>query len=296
MSQVLTHASLVIKSLEYVEETTFGVTPTNPTMNFVANTAKWMPKYKMDNQAYRRLGSEDVYSIIQGKKIVSSQITFSPTNSTFLKYGISPQGGGTGTIDKSLSIGFSFTLNGVVNYVLLPGSRINQTKISGNPNKAAIDVTIDLVHADMATPSITDYIGTGAHATADTNTPWNFASGGALPVTWGGTGQAVEDINVTIVRNIAQKYILGQLTPAYQRNTIREVKADFTRYHYDTTLEADMKAATPRTLAWVLASAVSTLTLSGGVLSDLSGRDLDASSKNPIIEKYGVTALSATIT
>ena len=293
----VTFAGLVVKNLEYVEEgaTTYRTFPTNPTMIFLAQTAKWSPSQEMMNELFRRLGSEDGFKVVQGKHAYKSTIEFEVANSTFLKYGISAQGGGAGTIDRSVSIGMSVKINGTENFIKLTGSRINSLKLNTNPDQPAIKCTAELHHSDMVTPSTTDYIGIGTHATADATAPWTFADGGVDNITWNAVAQPVIDFNVTFNRNLANKYVVGDQKVKYQLPTVREIIGDMTIEWLNTTQEADMKANTARTLAWVLKSATSTLTLSNVYLQSLA-REKDAESKDTIMEKFGFTALSGSIT
>lgn len=55
---VSTHARVVVKQLEYVEETTPGTMPTNPTMNFLAQVAKWTPDFMTRQPILKIFGPE----------------------------------------------------------------------------------------------------------------------------------------------------------------------------------------------------------------------------------------------
>ena len=117
MSQV-THASQIVTQLEYIEETTYRTFPTNPAMVFMAEVAKWTPDFDMSAKGFKRHGSEDIYKVLQGKQMFKSSLEFGISNSTFIKYAILATAG-AGTINKSLSIGFSQKIDNVENFIKL---------------------------------------------------------------------------------------------------------------------------------------------------------------------------------
>jgi len=292
-----THASLVVNNLEYVEETdgAYGVMPTNPTMLFLAQTAKWSPSMDVGADEFRRLGSEDVFKILQKKQLFKSSLEFAIANSMFIKYGINAIGGGAGSIDKSLSLGMSVKLAGTTNYITLLGTRISSIKLSGNPDKAALSVTAELQHSSITTPTTGDYKGTGAHASADTNPPWTYYDGGVNPITWG-SALPVEDINVTIERTLSQKWVMGSQTAKYQLPVKRGIKGDLTQEWLSTTQEAALKLNTRQNLTWVLKTGVSTLTITNASLTALTDRTIDADADETIVEKYTIDGEAIAVT
>lgn len=289
-----TWAGLVVTNLEYIEEATEGTFPTNPAMVFLAQTAKWTPDLEMDITDFRRLGSEDPFKILQGKQIYKSTLEFAIANSTFIKYGIAAAGGGAGSIDKALSIGMSIKIAGVENFIKMTRSRINSLKITASPAKPEILCTAEILHDDTTTPSTTDYKGIGTHATADATAPWTYVDGGADPITWG-SALPVEEITLNFARNVMMKYVMGAAKAKYSLPTKRGITGDLSTIWLNTSQEADLKANTVRNLVWVLKSAVSTLTITSASLHKL-GREKDANATDIIMEKYGLTALSASIT
>lgn len=293
----MTHASQIVNQLEYVEETAEGTFPTNPTMVFLANVAKWSPKFTQDKDQYRRHGSEDPYKYVFGRQVFESTLEFAISSSTFIKYGISAVGGGAGSIDKALSIGFSFMLSGTKNYVTMTRSRIKSIKLDGGSTKPSIMVTVTLTHDAISTPSVTDYIGSGSHATADTTALWSMADGGANPVTWNASPIPAEEISVTISRETGDKWILGSKKMAFSGPSFqRDIKGDITVEYVASTLETDAKANTARTLAWVLKASTCTITFTNAYLTDLTDRSFDADAKAGIPEKWGFVATTVSIT
>jgi hypothetical protein len=277
-----------------VEESTYGTMPTNPAMAFLAQTAKWSPQLDMSVKPFGRLGSEDFFKLLLGKEVYKSTIEFGIANSTFIKYIILAIAG-AGTANKSLSLGMSVKINNTTNYIKLLGSRIASLSLNGNPDNPDIRCVAELEHSDIVTPSTTDYIGTGSHANADSTAPWVFSDGGADPITWNGALD-VYDINVRITRALSSKWVMGNKKIKHQYPVNRRITGDITTPWLSTAQEADLKAGTARTLAWVLKSATSTLTLSNVNLTQLSDRGLDVEADDHAIEKFAFTALSITVT
>lgn len=73
---VSTHASLIVKQLEFVEETTPGQMPTNPAMSSLAESAKLSYEVDVGGRMFRRHGSEDGYKCLQGKYKFKSTLEF----------------------------------------------------------------------------------------------------------------------------------------------------------------------------------------------------------------------------
>ena len=295
MSAIPTHASQVVKNLEYVEEITYGLFPTNPVMTFLAQTAVWRPNMNVSLTEFRRLGSEDVFEALGGREIYKSTLEFGIANSTFLKHGINAIVG-AGTIAKSLAIGMSVKLNNVENFIQLEGSRIATLTLHGSPSANILEVTAELEHEKITTPSATDYIGTGSHATAETAAPWTYIDGGANPITWGASALPLEDITCRFERTLATRFVMGSRTVYSQYPVRRRISGDFTAEWQNTSQEADLKATTKRNLAWVLKSATSTLTLTDAYLMALADRPLDPAADDSAIEKFTFVAETANVT
>lgn len=293
----LTHASQIVNSLEYVEETdgSYGALPSNPTMLAIAEVAKWTPKLDMDKQEFRRLGSEDVFKILAGKNKFDSDIEFGIANSTFIKYGISAING-AGTIAKSLALGFSIKINGTTHYVNLLGSRMKMLKISASPEAPIIKCVATMEHSDITSPAKDDYKGSGSHASAGTAAVWTYTDGGANPITWGGSNVNILAINLQFERALASKFYMGSAKIGNQYPVKRKISGDLTTEFDTTSFEVDMKAGTARNLAWVLKSAVSTLTITNAHLINLTGRDIDADADDSIPQKFGILGESVAVT
>src|SRR6266498_226650 len=94
----------VTRQVQYVEEATFGTTPTNPTLINAGGVLSITDSTEMTAKRYRVLGSEDIYRGLLCGELYSFEVTYNPSTTTFLRYGTESVGGGAGTIDKSLTI------------------------------------------------------------------------------------------------------------------------------------------------------------------------------------------------
>jgi hypothetical protein len=283
----------VVKNPQYVEETTYGTFPTNPAMNWIGVVDNFDPKADMQSIMVPQVGTEDLKYILKGAEVYTMDLEFGLQTSTFAKYGISSQGGGTGTIDKSLSILFSAKLNTVENFVQVLGSRIGSFTISsqtGQLTKAKCQVQAKAIPL----PSTTNPIGTGAFATDPAANPWTFYDGGTNPVTIGAVNPDVREFSVTFERNLERLHVLGQSQQKFLPPKQRRINGNFTIVWEDVNQYTNLTADTGVTITWVLKTATSTLTLSGCKIHKLD--DFKFSPTEIVYEKYGFSALTASIT
>ena len=282
----------VVKNIQYAEETTFGTFPTNPSMSWVAAVGNVDLKVDMSSLLVPQLGTEDLKYILKGAETYSMDFEYAIQNSTFAKYATQSQGGGAGSIDKSLSILFSAKLSGTENFIQLLGSRLGDFSISGKYG--------DLIRAkgtatckSIPVPSTSTPIGSGSYASDPGTTPWAFYDGGANPVTIGGANPDVREIQVSFARNIEKLHVLGQSQVKFLPPKQRRITGTFTIVWEDENQYTNLTSATSNTITWVLKSATSTLTLSGCELTKLDSWKFDPT--EVVYEKYAFTALTASL-
>lgn len=284
---------LVVKQPQYIEETTFGTTPTvSPTFNWIGIVDNFDPTADMQAQYIRQVGSEDAVKSLLGKETYQTKLEYLLQNSTFAKYATQAQGGGAGTIDKSLSVLTSVKIAGTENFIFLKGSRIKTFTLSGKPGEA-IKASADIISKQKTTPSTSHGLTTPTFATDPATAPFNFNDGGANPVSFGALNLDVTEISVSFERNLEPIYVLGDTKLKYLPPKAREIKGNFTVIWDETTKYADLVALTERTLTWVLKTAVSTLTLSNVSLNKLDS--LAMKPEDVIFEKFSFTARSASL-
>ena len=293
MSVIPTGGWFVVKNPQYVEEMTYGTFPTNPAMNWIGAVDNFEPKADMQSIMVPQVGTEDLKYILKGAEVYTMDLEFGLQTSTFPKYGISSQGGGAGTIDKSLSLLFSAKLNAVENFVQILGSRIGSFTISsqaGQLTKAKCQVQAKAIPV----PSASSPIGTGTFATDPATNPWTFYDGGANPVTIGAVNPDVREFTCTFERNLERLHVLGQSQQKFLPPKQRRITGTFTIVWDDVNQYTNLTSDTGVTITWVLKTATSTLTLSGCKIHKLDG--FKFAPTEVVYEKYGFSALTGSIT
>jgi len=283
----------VVKNPQYVEETMYGTFPTNPAMNWIGAVDNFDPKADMQSIMVPQVGTEDLKYILKGAEVYTMDLEFGLQTSTFAKYGISSQGGGAGTIDKSLSVLFSAKLNTVENYVQFLGSRIGSFTISSQTGQLT-KAKCQLQAKAIPLPSSSSPIGSGSFATDPATNPWTFYDGGANPVTIGAANPDVREFSVTFERNLERLHVLGQSQQKFLPPKQRRITGNFTIVWEDVNQYTNLTSDTGVTITWVLKTAVSTVTLNNCKIHKLD--DFKFSPTEVVYEKYGFSALTASIT
>lgn len=286
---------LVLKNPQYAEESTYGTFPTNPAMLWIGAVDNCQPRADMQSIMVPQIGTEDLKYIQKGKERYTVELEYALQNSTFAKYATQAQGGGAGTIDKSLSLLFSAKLggqSGTENYLQLVGSRIGSLTLStrvGELTKARGQVT----GKALPVPSTSSPIGSGSFATDPATNPWTFYDGGTNPVTVATASPDVREISVTFERNLEELAVLGQSQHKFLPPKHRRINGTFTILWEDTTQYSNLANDTGVTITWVLKSATSTLTLSNCKIHRLE--DFPFQPTEIVLEKYQFSALTASL-
>ncbi len=283
----------VVKNPQYVEEATYGTFPTNPTMSWIGAVDNFDPKADMQSIMVPQVGAEDLKYILKGAEVYTMDLEFGLQTSTFAKYGISSQGGGAGTIDKSLSVLFSAKLNAVENYVQVLGSRISSFSISSQTGQLT-KAKCQLQAKAIPVPSSSSPIGSGSFATDPATNPWTFYDGGANPVTIGAVNPDVREFSVTFERNLERLHVLGQSQQKFLPPKQRRITGSFMIVWEDVNQYTNLTSDTGVTITWVLKTAVSTLTLNNCKIHKVD--DFKFSPTEVVYEKYGFSALAASMT
>jgi len=292
---ITTTPQLIVRPPQYVEESTEGTTPTSSPSFTICGVPKSL-SFKINGNFFdvTQLGDEDLVTHAQGQQEYESTLVFTLVSSTFLKYGVNDANYATptGTVSKSLSILFSYYLNGTENFVILKGSRVKDCSINMEVGKE-IEVTFNMIHTSISTPSSSHGLTTPTLVSTASGSVWDWIAGGTTPVSWNSVAQDCKKIKIDINRNTKADHTLGNLDPHSSQPHGRRITGSFTVLHTATTLETDFKAGTARTLAVVLKSATSTLTISNAKLRSFSTEFVD---EDTIVEDYDYGALTCTVT
>ena len=287
---------LILKNPQYVEEVAYGTFPTNPTMSWIGVVGSCQPRADMQSIMVPQVGTEDLKYILKGKERFTVELEYALQNSTFAKYATQAQGGGAGTIDKSLSLLFSARLGGISgteNYLQLLGSRVGSLTLSARVGEL-LRARSQISGKALPVPSASNPIGTGSFATDPALNPWAFYDGGTNPVTVGAANPDVREISVTFERNLEELSVLGQSQHKFLPPKHRRITGTFTILWEDTSQYTNLANDTGVTISWVLKSATSTLTLSNCKIHRLE--DFPFQPTEIVVEKYAFTALTASLT
>lgn len=293
----LTGGWQVQKQLAYVEETTYGTVPTNPTFVNAGPIVDLTDSQETQAIKYRQIGSRDLYAMIKTGEAYSFDVTFNPLDTILLNYAINLPGIGSQNIGKSLSFIKSAIINGTEMYTIYKGCRANSIDVSITAD-GAVEVTASYIASDISVPSTTHGLGTvGSYGTNPTLIPWTNLSGGQDPLRIGGvtTGSVVDtpSFSCSITHNLEQVKPNGQTTVKFVEPTLRDVTFEFDTWHYDTTQITARKNLTARDLYYKLSSTAQ-LHFTDAYLESLSMADATGDT-TPKTESYTGTAKSVVV-
>lgn len=271
--------------------------PTNPDLSWIGPSESWDPRADIPPIIVRQLGSEDPAYLLKGQESYEFTLEHFMQGSTWAKYFINPQGGGAGSIDKSLSLAFGIKMGGAagtVYYYKLNGCRPRTLTLTGRPNEA-IRLRGEIVCREIPKPSTADPVGTGSWAGDVATPPWIFTSGGLNPVTVGGPGVPCTEITVTIERNPEVIYVMGSGQAEFIPPKQRAITGTMTLIWISQNRYTDLVDYTDRTIAWTLNSSPSSIL----TLTKCKFHRLDSFTIRPTevaLERWAFTALSASLT
>ena len=285
---------LFVKHPQWVAEATEGTTPTaSPTFTSLGAVKSAAIKINGNFVDVAQLGAEDLITIVQGQQDYETQFTLSIVNATSIiarLVGAYNYATPSGSINETISIIFSIYLNGTENYIICKGSRIKEGSINFDIGKET-EVTVSFIHTTITTPSSSHGLTTPTFASLPSGAVYDWIAGGITPVSWNASGILCKKFTLNIARNSKADYTLGNLDPHSSQAHGRRISGDFTTLWTNTTLETDFKAGTARTLAVVLKTSVSTITITSAKITDYS-RDGDIGSDEAIVETCTFKGLS----
>lgn len=298
----LTTGIQFVRPPQYVEESQFGTLPTSsPALNFVNPVYDINPQVDMDPQEINYVAHEDGTTVLPGMQkytlVMSSYIenaSGSNGGTGFLKYGVNAQGGGSGTIDKSLSIFWSQTVAGVESFHYFTGCKMDSIKIKGIVGKP-LQVDYTIKGYSFPVPGSSNPLTTPTYGTDPGNSPWNWTAGGAGNVSIGGASNFdVNAIDCTISRNIKEVYTMSGNQPTYLVPTVRKVVGTM-KIAYETASNINaMGNLTDQQLVWTLKTGVSTLTFTHMTLRKLSS--LESKVDDVTYETFAWGSVGTTVT
>ena len=292
MSYTPTLGLQVAEVAQYVEETTFGALPSNPSMQWIGTDIQYSDSADMGSIKLRNLGSEDLKYVLKGADNYELTLEYAIQTSAFLKYLVNSQGGGAGSIDKSLSILIAPKINGTIEYLQALGCRPDSGSIKWQLGKE-LRANVKLYAQSIPAYTSTSPIGTGSWSSDPGSNPWIFTDPGASGITIGGTAYDINDLTINFNRNLIRQRAIGQSTSKYIVPSIREISGDITILLESTTNYTALINNTSQTIVAPLKSGVSVLTLSNAYFVK-QGKSIQV--KDILMEKYSFVCESASLT
>ena len=292
MSYVPSLGLQTVETVQYVEETTFGSLIPNPAMLWIGTDMKYSDSADMKSILVRNLGSEDLKTVVKGPDDYEVDLDYALQTSTFLKYLVNSQGGGSGSIDKSLSLIIAPKLNGTTEYIQALGCRPDSGSIKwqlGKETRASVKLFAQTIQPYTSTSPI----GTGSFASDPGTNPWIFTDPGASGITIGGTAYDIQDLTVSFSRNLQRVRSIGQSTAKYIVPGVRDVTGDVTVMLESTSNYSTLLNGTSETLVAPLKAGASTLTLNNCFFKKQT-KSIQVG--NVLYEKLSLVAESATLT
>jgi len=285
----------VTRNVLYVEETAFGVTPTNPTFinAGIANTISW--KKSPQHQSVDILGSIDTYGEYKFGNDYTVDLKYYMTDTALLRYGTELPGG-TGTIEKSLTLFISKKVNNVENFKLIQGCitescTLDYSKIPlVSQTLRASNITKWMTGAELATL----IGGTPVYPAALVADPWTSLGAGTLqPLTINSVAYEIEKFTFTVARSILIQQPIGNPNPLRIKAGKRKITAAFTTWEKDNILELQVETFTAVPMVLIIQTG-KTATFAGlRNISVAGGEDAGATKFDTF--DYGMMAKSMTV-
>lgn len=225
---------------------------------------------------------------------ITWDVTYRMTDSTFAKYGVNAQGGGSGTIDKSLTLLMSVQLSTTTEtWIILSGARPNITTISG---RAGGILEARIIGNSQTFPTPVQSNPGFTYATSSSAQPIQLKDGGLTPLTISSQPYDVNNITVTVNRNLRIIPQPGSHSPMIILPENREVTGSFGICWETTVLFNILGTQLAQPMVWTLSTGLgSALTMNSTQFTKLNS--LQFSMGDPaIIENYTYQSASASLT
>lgn len=229
----------VITQLQFIEETTFGVTPTaSPAFSHAGPIVELNDSQEAQAIKYRQIGSRDIYSMIKTGEMYSFDVTFNPIDDALMNYAINLPGVGSQNIGKSLSFIKSQLVGGSEYWTLYKGCRAESCDVSIEQD-GAVEVSITYQCRDITTPSSTHGLTTPTFGPNPTTIPWTNLTPGSGPFVYGTTGFVpasgtivdTPSFSFSVTNNLERVKPNGDLVVKCIEPTLRDCTVEFDTWY-----------------------------------------------------------------
>jgi hypothetical protein len=282
---------LVSKKCQYQEEAVYGIAPSG-SYNQIGYDSQVLLSAPTNLTPLLTPGNEHPI-VLQEIRIdqYNLDIQYRPFDTVFAKYGFNAQGGGSGTIDKSLTLAMSILLGGSTEtFIQALGCRIDRISIGG---RAGGPISVKARIASQNIPVFTSSL-LGTFAQNPSSIPLQFKDGGAQPVNIGGTQYNTNSIMVNADRFLDRIPQPGSDIAQLIIPTTRKITGTIGLVFNTTDNYTRLRNDTSYTLTWTLKTGGSTLTLTGCRFKMLES--LNLSPQSTIYESYNLECTSAVLT
>lgn len=296
-----TTGKLIQEYFQAAAETVEGTTNTNANFSTIGAlpTQKLGFKKIKDSTDERQIGDEDILAHVPGTNKYNILTDVFLESSAYTKRLVNSANPTTpaGTVSEPLTQFYSYLLDGTKYYRIFKGCRPMSGSIKGEINKAHI-TNISWVGKSSALPATSHgFAGTPTIvATKPAGPIWHWQSGGATPIAVNAVNVDGVSINVNFNRGTKEDHTFGNEDPHSSQPYDREITYTIECLYSTTAIETLWDSEAEFTIAWILKSAVSTLTLSNCDIKEYYTTDIVANGQEVIKEHFTGSAKTANLT
>lgn len=250
-----------VKVLQYVGEgdtvttpANYGVTPADPTFTAVGKVTDINLQPDIQHSDTDVLGNEDVIDAVKTMENYTFTISFELVDTTLIDYAFSASGGGTGSIDESLSFMFSEYLDGTENYTAMYGCR--PTSCTVNLDRGIWTANMTFIAKEITLPNATSpwAAETPTFASETSSATLTHTDAGADPFTWNSVAYPESRFSTTVTRGMAVQAVNGNAKILYCKASTRRVDFSVDAFVKANTLETDFVGKTERAAGYSIST------------------------------------------
>lgn len=232
----------------------YGAAITNPAFTAVGKVTDINLQPDIQHSDTDVLGNEDVIDAVKTMENYTFTISFEMTNTALINYAFSPSGGGTGSIDESLTFMFSEYLDGVENYTAMYGCR--PTTCTVNLDRGIWTATMTFMCKQITLPSATSpWNGQSpTFATETGSATLTHTDAGANPFTWNSVAYPESRFSSTVTRGMAVQAVNGSAQIVYCKASTRRIDFSVDAFVKAVTLETDFLGKTERSAGYSIST------------------------------------------
>jgi hypothetical protein len=240
---------LFLKPPQFVEETSYGVTPAAPVFKLMGSITGISPNLGITKEVVRSVGRRDPTTQTKMMEVFSGSFKYRPFASDFMKYGVNLPNDSTpaGTNAASVTILWSQLINNVEKYFILQGCKTDKISIEISKDGGVVvgqDLRWSKTYAYQSNVTAVGITTPTYITTIPSTQPWSSLTGGASPFSIEGTNWLVDRLKVDVNQNLFAISPNGSSSLEYLGPGIREISVDFDTWNYNSVLYDYLMALT----------------------------------------------------